>query len=87
MRLLTDAEQRKQAKGLCVSPQCSNRSKRRYCHRCHSRVCRAKFPLKAVYKALRNNAKRRGKITLSENSSKQNKYYYALLHRGLIQEV
>lgn len=134
MRLLTDQEQRKRDRGLCVCLNCSNRTEARYCSRCATRVWRARYPLKAMYKALRNNAKRRKKIftltwieflffvnqnrhadnrgktpvslsidcddprlgytftnirsvTLSYNSAKGNRLYYALVHRGIIQEV
>jgi hypothetical protein len=46
----------------CHTPHCRNEAKRgRFCSTCVSRKYRQKYPLKASFRAWRDNAKRRGK--------------------------
>lgn len=62
-RKYTEAEKKKKAKGLCITPYCT--SKARYggsmCHPCRNKAFRQKDPLKYAYQTLKDNAKRRGK--------------------------
>ncbi len=70
-RKLTDAEKRKNEKGLCITRYCSREhaKQRRYCYRCkHRRHAKSK-PISYAFQNLKSNAKRRGKefsLTLKE---------------------
>lgn len=54
---------RKKAAGLCLTPRCSKEAKNgNYCHACVDRRWRERNPIKAIYRKLKSNAKRRGKV-------------------------
>lgn len=60
---LTDYQNRKHKRGLCITPFCRNAHARdrKHCHKCSKRRWRENNPLKASYCNLKTNAKRRGK--------------------------
>ena len=51
----------KKPKRKCTTPYCRNKTTEKYCHRCKKRIDRERYPERAAYQHLKDNAKRRGK--------------------------
>lgn len=63
MAELTGHQIKKKRRGICITRYCMKTARKgsNYCHGCEGRRWRNKNPLKASYKDLKQNAKRRGK--------------------------